>query len=177
MHVDEPCFDQTKLSRIRCIQVSGTISFNTVMNPSALTNTWNSDSQIFACSTSARLKRLIARRLSNYSRANVERNCWKKLPRKQSLIFQHSQRSTILKVCLSSRSPFFFLLAIGYLYCVIIFIVVPGASPADLLKIREAINNATSLQEVERLTRILQSGQISEELLNGKTANGMDTTS
>lgn len=55
--------------------------------------------------------------------------------------------------------------------------LVPGASPADILKIREAIKNATSLQEVERLTRILQSGQIPEELLH-QNGNGhsMDTS-
>lgn len=43
---------------------------------------------------------------------------------------------------------------------------VPGASPADIQKIKDAIKNAVSLQEVERLTRILQSGQIPEDLLN-----------
>lgn len=37
---------------------------------------------------------------------------------------------------------------------------VPGATPADMQAIREAIKNATSLQEVERLTRMLQAGQI-----------------
>lgn len=49
---------------------------------------------------------------------------------------------------------------------------VPAASSAEIQKIREAIKNATSLQEVERLTRILQSGNISEDILkqngNGK---------
>lgn len=39
-----------------------------------------------------------------------------------------------------------------------------GATPAEIQKIREAIRNANSLQEVERLTRLLQSGQINEEL-------------
>lgn len=48
---------------------------------------------------------------------------------------------------------------------------VPGASAADIQKIREAIKRAGSLQEVERLTRLLQSGQITDELLNG-TNNG-----
>lgn len=43
---------------------------------------------------------------------------------------------------------------------------VPGASPADIQRIREAIKRARSLQEVERLTKMLQSGQISDELLN-----------
>lgn len=37
---------------------------------------------------------------------------------------------------------------------------VPGATPADMQAIREAIKNATSLQEVERLTKMLQAGQI-----------------
>lgn len=37
---------------------------------------------------------------------------------------------------------------------------VPGATPADMQAIREAIKNATSLAEVERLTRMLQAGQI-----------------
>lgn len=46
------------------------------------------------------------------------------------------------------------------------FFTVPGASPADIQKIREAIKKAKSLQEVERLTRLLQSGQISEDMLN-----------
>lgn len=47
----------------------------------------------------------------------------------------------------------------------------PAASAADLQKIRNAIKNATSLHDVERLTRILQSGQIPEELL-GADENG-----
>lgn len=40
------------------------------------------------------------------------------------------------------------------------------ANTADIQKIRDAIQNATSLQEVERLTKMLQSGQISSEFLN-----------
>lgn len=46
---------------------------------------------------------------------------------------------------------------------------VPGATPADMQAIREAIKNATSLQEVERLTRMLQAGQIP----NGSNFNQM----
>ncbi|XP_050091304.1 probable U2 small nuclear ribonucleoprotein A' isoform X1 [Anopheles aquasalis] len=42
-----------------------------------------------------------------------------------------------------------------------------NATPADIQKIREAIKRATNLHEVERLTRMLQSGQISGEFLNG----------
>ncbi|CRL07402.1 CLUMA_CG020375, isoform A [Clunio marinus] len=37
---------------------------------------------------------------------------------------------------------------------------------ADIQKIREAISKATSLQEVERLTKMLTSGQISSEFFN-----------
>jgi U2 small nuclear ribonucleoprotein A' len=37
------------------------------------------------------------------------------------------------------------------------------ASSADMQKIREAISKASSLHEVERLTKMLQSGQISSE--------------
>uniref|UniRef100_A0A1Q3F110 Probable U2 small nuclear ribonucleoprotein A' n=1 Tax=Culex tarsalis TaxID=7177 RepID=A0A1Q3F110_CULTA len=37
---------------------------------------------------------------------------------------------------------------------------VHNASPADIQKIKEAIKRATNLHEVERLTRMLQSGQI-----------------
>lgn len=40
------------------------------------------------------------------------------------------------------------------------------ANTADIQKIREAIAKAGSLQEVERLTKMLQSGQISSEFLN-----------
>lgn len=40
------------------------------------------------------------------------------------------------------------------------------ANTADIQKIRTAIANAQSLQEVERLTKMLQSGQISSEFLN-----------
>jgi len=43
---------------------------------------------------------------------------------------------------------------------------VPGASQEDIQKIREAIKKANSLQEVERLTKILQSGLIPSEFLN-----------
>lgn len=41
-----------------------------------------------------------------------------------------------------------------------------AANTADIQKIREAISKASSLQEVERLTKMLQSGQISSEFLN-----------
>lgn len=40
------------------------------------------------------------------------------------------------------------------------------ANTADIQKIRDAISKASSLQEVERLTKMLQSGQISSEFLN-----------
>lgn len=43
-----------------------------------------------------------------------------------------------------------------------------GASPAEIQRIKDAIRNAKSLAEVERLTRLLQSGQISEEFSNGR---------
>lgn len=51
----------------------------------------------------------------------------------------------------------------------------PTASAADVQRIREAIRNATSLAEVERLTRILQSGNIPEDFSveqNGQNGNG-----
>lgn len=38
--------------------------------------------------------------------------------------------------------------------------LLPDLTPQEIHKIREAIKNASSLQEVERLTRMLQSGQI-----------------
>lgn len=50
-------------------------------------------------------------------------------------------------------------------------ITVPSASPEDIQRIREAIKKATSLQEVERLTRILQSGNIPSNL-NAENGNG-----
>lgn len=40
------------------------------------------------------------------------------------------------------------------------------ASSADIQKIRDAISKASSLHEVERLTKMLQSGQISSEFFN-----------
>lgn len=40
------------------------------------------------------------------------------------------------------------------------FIPITDLAPQEIHKIREAIKNASSLQEVERLTRMLQSGQI-----------------
>lgn len=59
-----------------------------------------------------------------------------------------------------------------FTHCILLF-AVPGATSADLQRIRNAIKNATSLQEVERLTRILQSGQIPEDLLNSaENGNG-----
>uniref|UniRef100_A0A023ENQ1 Probable U2 small nuclear ribonucleoprotein A' n=1 Tax=Aedes albopictus TaxID=7160 RepID=A0A023ENQ1_AEDAL len=46
---------------------------------------------------------------------------------------------------------------------------VHNATPADIHKIKEAIKRATNLHEVERLTRMLQSGQITGEFnFNGK---------
>lgn len=46
---------------------------------------------------------------------------------------------------------------------------VHNATPADIQKIKEAIKRATNLHEVERLTRMLQSGQITGEFnFNGK---------
>uniref|UniRef100_A0A182JC20 Probable U2 small nuclear ribonucleoprotein A' n=1 Tax=Anopheles atroparvus TaxID=41427 RepID=A0A182JC20_ANOAO len=44
---------------------------------------------------------------------------------------------------------------------------VQNATPADIQKIREAIKRATNLHEVERLTRMLQSGQITGDIVNG----------
>lgn len=49
-----------------------------------------------------------------------------------------------------------------------------SATPAEIQKIREAIRNANSLQEVERLTRLLQSGQINEELNKNGNKQGKD---
>ncbi|XP_036330533.1 probable U2 small nuclear ribonucleoprotein A' [Rhagoletis pomonella] len=51
------------------------------------------------------------------------------------------------------------------------------ANPEDLQRIRDAIKRANSLQEVERLSRILQSGQLPENFelelsQNGTTQNG-----
>ncbi|XP_037824977.1 probable U2 small nuclear ribonucleoprotein A' [Lucilia sericata] len=49
------------------------------------------------------------------------------------------------------------------------------ANPEDLQRIREAIKRASSLQEVERLSQILQSGQIPDNFVlgqNGSTQNG-----
>lgn len=40
------------------------------------------------------------------------------------------------------------------------------ATSADIQKIRDAIAKANSLQEVERLTKMLQSGTLSSEFLN-----------
>lgn len=53
------------------------------------------------------------------------------------------------------------------------------ANPDDLQRIREAIKRASSLQEVERLSQILQSGQIPDNFMltqNGATQNGNSTT-
>uniref|UniRef100_A0A336LQJ4 Probable U2 small nuclear ribonucleoprotein A' n=1 Tax=Culicoides sonorensis TaxID=179676 RepID=A0A336LQJ4_CULSO len=49
-----------------------------------------------------------------------------------------------------------------------------GATPAEIQRIREAIRNASSLQEVERLTRLLQSGQISEEFNRNGNKEGFE---
>lgn len=58
-------------------------------------------------------------------------------------------------------------------YALIIFHIESGATPAEVAKIREAIKTANSLQEVERLTRILQAGgPITDEMLNGNGENG-----
>ncbi|XP_075166095.1 small nuclear ribonucleoprotein polypeptide A'-like U2A [Haematobia irritans] len=49
------------------------------------------------------------------------------------------------------------------------------ANPEDIRRIREAIKRASSLQEVERLSQILQSGHIPENFVleqNGTTHNG-----
>lgn len=49
------------------------------------------------------------------------------------------------------------------------------ANPEDIQRIREAIKRASSLQEVERLSQILQSGQIPDNFVlgqNGTTQNG-----
>lgn len=50
-------------------------------------------------------------------------------------------------------------------------IIVQTSSAEDVQRIRDAIKNATSLHEVERLTRILQSGKIPENL-NVENGNG-----
>ena len=58
--------------------------------------------------------------------------------------------------------------SIEIFFLMILIILVTGATSADIQKIRDAIKKANSLQEVERLTRMLQSGQISAEFLNGE---------
>ncbi|XP_018575812.1 U2 small nuclear ribonucleoprotein A' [Anoplophora glabripennis] len=47
-----------------------------------------------------------------------------------------------------------------------------GLSDEEVRKIRDAINKASSLEEVERLQKILQSGQIPGNDINGKQQNG-----
>ncbi|XP_058120249.1 probable U2 small nuclear ribonucleoprotein A' isoform X1 [Anopheles ziemanni] len=47
---------------------------------------------------------------------------------------------------------------------------VQNATPADIQKIREAIKRATNLHEVDRLNRMLQSGQITGDIMNGNEA-------
>lgn len=56
--------------------------------------------------------------------------------------------------------------------CALCIDIGPSATAADVQRIRDAIKNASSLQEVERLTRILQSGIIPEDL---STENGNGT--
>ncbi|XP_035904626.1 probable U2 small nuclear ribonucleoprotein A' isoform X2 [Anopheles stephensi] len=51
---------------------------------------------------------------------------------------------------------------------------VQNASPADIQKIKEAIKRATNLHEVERLNRMLQSGQITGDILNGNNGSEAD---
>lgn len=48
----------------------------------------------------------------------------------------------------------------------------PTANPEDVQKIRDAIKNATSLQEVERLTRLLKSGNIPDNFNVNENGNG-----
>lgn len=43
-----------------------------------------------------------------------------------------------------------------------------AATPAEINRIKEAIRNAKSLAEVERLNRMLQTGQIPEEFSNAR---------
>lgn len=81
-------------------------------------------------------------------------------------------RKQYQKVCLC----FCFSCTCLYIHLLYVYITnlftVPAASSADIQKIREAIKNATSLQEVERLNRILQSGLISEEMTS-QNGNGL----
>lgn len=51
-------------------------------------------------------------------------------------------------------------------------IAAPTANPEDVQKIRDAIKNATSLQEVERLTRLLKSGNIPDNFNANENGNG-----
>uniref|UniRef100_A0A182SER0 Probable U2 small nuclear ribonucleoprotein A' n=1 Tax=Anopheles maculatus TaxID=74869 RepID=A0A182SER0_9DIPT len=51
---------------------------------------------------------------------------------------------------------------------------VHNATPADIQKIKEAIKRATNLHEVERLNRLLQSGQITDDILNGNNGSEAD---
>lgn len=53
-----------------------------------------------------------------------------------------------------------------------LFNAAPTANPEDVQKIREAIKNATSLQEVERLTRLLKSGSIPDNFNANENGNG-----
>ncbi|KAG5876756.1 hypothetical protein JTB14_001232 [Gonioctena quinquepunctata] len=47
-----------------------------------------------------------------------------------------------------------------------------GLTDEEVRKIREAINKANSLEEVERLQKILQSGQIPGNEFNSRPQNG-----
>uniref|UniRef100_A0A8W7P4V7 Probable U2 small nuclear ribonucleoprotein A' n=1 Tax=Anopheles coluzzii TaxID=1518534 RepID=A0A8W7P4V7_ANOCL len=51
---------------------------------------------------------------------------------------------------------------------------VQNASPADIQKIKEAIKRATNLHEVERLNRMLHSGQITGDILNGNESHSIN---
>uniref|UniRef100_T1GP17 Probable U2 small nuclear ribonucleoprotein A' n=1 Tax=Megaselia scalaris TaxID=36166 RepID=T1GP17_MEGSC len=53
--------------------------------------------------------------------------------------------------------------------------IMRGASPEEIQKIREAIKKAKNLQEIERLTQILQTGQIPENFFNGNGVEMMES--
>lgn len=48
-----------------------------------------------------------------------------------------------------------------------------AASNAEIQKIKEAIRKASTLQEVERLTRLLESGRINQEFSENGNGNGI----
>lgn len=129
----------------------------------------STDFQSYDCWTSAKYGKKIGNQHWNSSEANKERNYSRKLRKKQ-------KRPQKIHPLPNQTTPKVAQIHLHFKFetktITLLFNAAPTANPEDVQKIRDAIKNATSLQEVERLTRLLKSGSIPDNFNANENGNG-----